>query len=72
MSASWPAATASARPPRNRMTPRRRARLLGRHTLLVVLALLAMFPVILAVSTALKEPADVRVNPLGLFSSFST
>jgi raffinose/stachyose/melibiose transport system permease protein len=56
----------------NSLTPRRRAALLGRHTLLVVLALLAMFPVILAVSTALKDPADVRVNPFGLFSSFST
>ena len=56
----------------NVLTPRRRARLLGRHALLVVLALLAVFPVVLVVSTALKDPADVRVNPFGLFSSFST
>jgi raffinose/stachyose/melibiose transport system permease protein len=55
----------------NGLTPRRRAALLGRHTLLVVLALLAMFPVVLVISTALKDPADVRVNPFGLFSSFS-
>ena len=34
--------------------------------------MLAVFPVVLVVSTALKDPADVRVNPFGLFSSFST
>jgi ABC-type glycerol-3-phosphate transport system permease component len=70
--ATTASATSSYRPPRNRLTPRRRAALLGRHGLLVMLALLAMFPVLLVVSTALRDPADVRVNPFGLFSSFST
>ena len=55
----------------NRMTPRRRAALGGKHLLLVVLSVLSLFPVVLAVSTALKTPQDVRVNPFGLFSSFS-
>jgi raffinose/stachyose/melibiose transport system permease protein len=63
---------APVRQPLNGLSPRRRAALVGRHALLVLLALLAMFPVIVAVSTALKDPADVRVNPFGLFSSFST
>ena len=44
---------------------------LGRHAVLVVLALLSLFPVILTVSTAFKTEQDVRVNPFGLFSSFS-
>lgn len=71
---SAPVATTAStyRPPRNRLTPRRRAGLAGRHGLLVVLALLAMFPVLLVVSTALRDPQDVRVNPFGVFSSFST
>lgn len=52
-------------------SPRRRAALAGRHALLAGLALAALFPVILVVSTALKTDADVRSNPFGLFSSFS-
>jgi ABC-type glycerol-3-phosphate transport system permease component len=60
------------REPLNGPTPRRRAGLLGRHALLTALALLAVFPVILVFSTALKDPADVRLNPFGFFSSFST
>lgn len=55
----------------NRMSPRRRASLLGKHGLLVVLSLLTLFPVLLTFSTALKTPQDVRVNPFGFFSSFS-
>jgi ABC-type glycerol-3-phosphate transport system permease component len=55
----------------NRMTPRRKAWLAGKHLLLIVLSLLTLFPVILTISTALKTPQDVRVNPFGLFSSFS-
>lgn len=55
----------------NRMTPRRRATLGGKHLLLVVLSVLSLFPVVLAVSTALKTPQDVSVNPFGFFSSFS-
>jgi ABC-type glycerol-3-phosphate transport system permease component len=44
----------------------------GRHLLLAVLALFTLFPVILTVSTTLKTSQDVKVNPFGLFSSFST
>ena len=55
----------------NTMTPRRRASLFGKHTLLVVLSLLALFPVILTISTAMKTPEDVLVNPFGFFSTFS-
>jgi ABC-type glycerol-3-phosphate transport system permease component len=59
------------RPPTNRMSSRRRAGLTGKHLLLVALSVLTLFPVLLTVSTALKTPRDVRVNPFGLFSSFS-
>ncbi len=55
----------------NRMTPRRRAVLGGKHLLLVVLSLFALFPVVLTISTAFKTPHDVIVNPFGFFSSFS-
>jgi ABC-type glycerol-3-phosphate transport system permease component len=44
---------------------------IGRHAVLVVLAVLSLFPLILTVSTAFKTEQDVRVNPFGLFSSFS-
>jgi ABC-type glycerol-3-phosphate transport system permease component len=54
------------------MRPQQRARLAGKHVLLIVLSLLTLFPIILTVSTALKTDRDVRVNPFGLFSSFST
>lgn len=50
---------------------RRRAGLAVRHAILVLLALLTLFPVLLVISTAFKTPADVRSNPFGLFSSFS-
>ncbi len=48
------------------------ARITGTHLLLVVLSLLMLFPLVLTVSTALKTSEDVKVNPFGLFSSFST
>ena len=51
--------------------PRRTARSLGRHAVLIVLAALTLFPVVLVISTAFKTPADVRVDPFGLFTSFS-
>jgi len=57
-----------------RTTPRARrapGATLTKHAVLVLLALLSLFPVILTVSTALKTSQDVRVNPFGLFSSFS-
>ncbi|TQN42326.1 carbohydrate ABC transporter membrane protein 2 (CUT1 family) [Blastococcus colisei] len=44
---------------------------IGRHLALGGLALLTLFPVILVLSTTLKTSQDVRVNPFGLFSSFS-
>lgn len=56
---------------RNTMAPKRRAFLTGKHLLLIVLSLLSLFPIILTLSTALKTDEDVRVNPFGLFSSFS-
>ena len=43
----------------------------GRHVVLALLALLTLFPLILVVSSTLKTSQDVRVNPFGLFSSFS-
>jgi len=43
----------------------------GRHLTLALVALITVFPVILVVSTTLKTSQDVRVNPFGLFSSFS-
>lgn len=49
----------------------RRASAVGKHALLIVLAGLSLFPVILTVSSALKDRQDVRTNPFGLFSSFS-
>jgi ABC-type glycerol-3-phosphate transport system permease component len=53
------------------MNPRGRVLVTGKHVLLVALSLLMVFPVILTISTALKTPGDVKVNPFGLFSSFS-
>jgi ABC-type glycerol-3-phosphate transport system permease component len=43
----------------------------GRHVLLAVLALVTLFPVLLVISTTLKTPEDVRVNPFGFFSTIS-
>ncbi|HYO39835.1 MAG TPA: carbohydrate ABC transporter permease [Nocardioidaceae bacterium] len=51
---------------------RKRALLGGKHLLLLVLAAFMLFPLVLTVSTALKTDRDVRLNPFGLFSSFST
>jgi ABC-type glycerol-3-phosphate transport system permease component len=55
----------------SRSDPRTRAWLAGKHLLLVVLSLLMLFPLLLTVSTALKTSSDVKLNPFGLFSSFS-
>ncbi len=41
------------------------------HVLLVALSLLTLYPLVLTVSTAFKTEQDVKVNPFGLFSSFS-
>jgi ABC-type glycerol-3-phosphate transport system permease component len=56
----------------SRLDARGRARLSGKHLLLVTLSALMLFPLLLTVSTALKTSQDVKVNPFGLFSSFST
>lgn len=55
----------------NRMSPRRRLALTGKHLLLILLAGLTLAPVVLIVSTALKTDVDVKVDPFGLFTSFS-
>ena len=44
---------------------------IGKHAVLIVLAILSLFPILLTISTAFKTEQDVRVNPFGLFSSFS-
>jgi ABC-type glycerol-3-phosphate transport system permease component len=54
-----------------RPSPRKRAGLAVRHVILVVLALLTLFPVVLIISTVFKTPADIRTDPFGLFTSFS-
>ncbi len=51
---------------------RRRVRQVGKHVLLTAISVVVLFPLILTVSTALKTSQDVKVNPFGLFSSFST
>ena len=50
----------------------RSSRHVGRHVLLIAISLLVLFPLVLTVSTAFKTSEDVKVNPFGLFSSFST
>lgn len=50
----------------------RKSRLtIGRHALLIMLSVLMLFPIVLTISTTLKTPRDVRVNPFAFFSSFS-
>ncbi|HEY8457448.1 MAG TPA: carbohydrate ABC transporter permease [Actinopolymorphaceae bacterium] len=44
---------------------------LGKHLFLGTCAVLALFPVVLVFSTALRTERDVRVDPFGLFTSFS-
>lgn len=61
------------RPMRGRNTPvGRLATVAARHSVLLALSFLMLFPLLLTVSTALKTPQDVKVNPFGFFSSFST
>ena len=56
----------------NRVTStRRRPAQVALHVLLAGMAIFVLMPVILVISTTLKTPADVRVNPFGLFTSFS-
>ena len=51
--------------------PRKRPTTYGKHLLLILLSALMLFPLVLTVSTALKTSQDVKVNPFGLFTSFS-
>ncbi|WP_431278497.1 carbohydrate ABC transporter permease [Leifsonia poae] len=62
---------APARRELNRMSPRKRLGLTGKHTLLIVLSLLTLAPIVLLLSTTFKTGTDVKVNPFGLFTSFS-
>jgi ABC-type glycerol-3-phosphate transport system permease component len=55
----------------NRVSGRRRAGLAVRHLVLIALSVTTIVPVLLVVSTALKTDAEVKVNPFGLFTSFS-
>lgn len=66
-------ASGAARPGTGRRatTGRQRAAA-AKHVALTALSLLTLFPLVLVVSTALKTSQDVKVNPFGLFSSFST
>ncbi len=61
--------------PRNvgstRVSGRKRAGLAVRHLVLVTLSVTTVIPVLLVVSTALKTEAEARVDPFGLFTSFS-
>jgi ABC-type glycerol-3-phosphate transport system permease component len=50
---------------------RRRRALRSTHLVLLPLAVVTLFPLVLTVSTALKTSQDVKVNPFGLFTSFS-
>ena len=52
-------------------TSNKRALLAGKHGVLLGLSLVMLFPIVLTVSTALKDRTDVRTNPFGIFSSFS-
>jgi ABC-type glycerol-3-phosphate transport system permease component len=54
-----------------RLSPRKRLNLTGKHTLLIVLSLLTLAPIVLLISTTFKTGTDVKVNPFGLFTSFS-
>jgi len=53
------------------LTPRKAIVLTGKHAVLIAASLIALFPLLLIVSTALKTSDDVMLNPFGLFSSFS-
>ncbi len=55
-----------------RLTPRKALVLTGKHAVLIAASLIALFPLLLIVSTALKTSDDVMLNPFGLFSSFSS
>ncbi len=43
----------------------------GRHAFLVVMSLLTLFPLALIISTAFRGRQEIKVDPFGLFTSFS-
>jgi len=43
----------------------------ARHVVLIAMAIFTLVPVMLVISTTFKTPEDVRINPFGLFTSFS-
>jgi len=75
--ATQPLPTVPGKPPApsntgaNRVSGRRRADLAVRHVVLIAMTVLTIIPVLLVVSTALKSADEVRVDPFGLFTSFS-
>ena len=54
-----------------RASTSQRAATMGKYAVLFLAAFLALFPIVLIVSTALKTSADVRLDPFGLFTSVS-
>ena len=54
------------------LTPRKALVLTGKHAVLIAASVIALFPLVLIISTALKTSDDVMLNPFGLFSSFSS
>jgi len=57
--------------PRTVVGARRSPAQVALHVVLAGMAIFVLMPVFLVISTTLKTPADVRVNPFGLFTSFS-
>ena len=55
----------------HRPSARRTLGRLVRHLVLIILGLITIFPLVLTISTTFKTSEDVRLNPFGLFSSFS-
>ncbi len=44
---------------------------LGKYLMLLLFAMLSLYPLLLIISTSLKDPLDVTADPFDLFSSFS-
>lgn len=56
---------------RAKLDARGRSKASARHTVLIAISLLMLFPFLLTISTTFKTAEDVKVNPFGFFSSFS-
>lgn len=57
-------------PPRATGRGRRRLDTGAKYAVLLFGAALSLFPIVLIISTAVRDPRDVRVDPFGLFTSF--